>query len=110
MKLLFDQGTPAPLRRHLPGHSVDTLAEKGWSEKGNGELLDLAEREGYEVLVTTDQGLPHQQNLARWQVGVVVLRSTDWSRVRLRTREIARAIEAVRPGQAVEVRIRPELT
>ena len=67
MKLLFDQGTPAPLRRHLHGHSVDTLAEKGWSEKGNGELLDLAEREGYDVLVTTDQSQPHQQNLARWR-------------------------------------------
>ncbi|MDE2974017.1 MAG: hypothetical protein OXU64_04715 [Gemmatimonadota bacterium] len=44
MKLLFDQGTPAPLRRHLSGHSVDTLAEKGWAEKDNGELLYLAER------------------------------------------------------------------
>ena len=32
MKLLFDQGTPAPLRNLLPEHSVDTLAEKGWSE------------------------------------------------------------------------------
>ncbi len=108
MKLLFDQGTPAPLRRHLHGHSVDTLAEKGWSQKGNGELLDLAERDGYDVLVTTDQSLPHQQNLARWRVGVVVLLSTDWSRVRLCTGEIARGIEAARPGQAVEVRIRPE--
>ena len=105
MKLLFDQGTPAPLRRHLPGHSVDTLAEKGWSEKGNGELLDLAERDGYEVLVTTDQSLPHQQDLARWRVGLVVLLSTDWSRVRLRTKEIAKAIETVRSGQAVEVPI-----
>ena len=60
MKLLFDQGTPAPLRGHLPGHSVDTLAEKGWSEKSNGELLDLAEQEGYEILVTTDQSLPNR--------------------------------------------------
>ena len=106
MKLLFDQGTPAPLRRHLHGHSVDTLAEKGWSQKGNGELLDLAEHDGYDVLVTTDQSLPHQQNLARWRVGVLL--STDWSGVRLCTGEIARAIEAVRPGQAVEVRIRPK--
>ena len=105
MKPLFDQGTPAPLLRHLPGHSVNTLAEKGWSEKGNGESLDLAEREGYEVLVTTDQSLPHQQNLPRWRVGLVVLLSTDWSQVRLRTEEIAKAIEAVRPGQAVEVPI-----
>ena len=108
MKLLFDQGTPAPLRRHLPGHSVDTLAEKGWSEKGNGELLDLAEMEGYVVLVTTDQSLPHQQNLSKWRVGVVVLLSTDWSQVSLCTGQIARAIDAVRPGEAVEVPIRPE--
>ena len=63
MKLLFDQGTPAPLRHHLADHSVDTLAEKGWSNKGNGELLDLAEREEYEILVTTDQNLRYQQNL-----------------------------------------------
>lgn len=49
MKLLFDQGAPAPLRGNLQEHTVDTLAEKGWSDKDNGELLDLAEREGYEV-------------------------------------------------------------
>ena len=106
MKLLFDQGTPAPLRRHLPGHSADTLAEKGWSEKGNGELLGLAEQEGYKVLVTTDQSLPHQQNLSRWRVGVVVLLSTDWARIRLCTEQIARAINAARPGEPVEVPIR----
>lgn len=46
MKLLFDQGTPAPLRKHLPAHTVDALAEKGWSAKENGELLDLAQQEG----------------------------------------------------------------
>ena len=98
MKLLFEQGTPAPLRRHLHGHSVDTLAEKGWSHKGNGELPDLAERDGYDVLVTLDQSLPHQQNLARWRVGVVVLLSTDWSRVRLGTGEIVRAEPASVPS------------
>ena len=32
MKVLFDQGTPLPLRRHLPEHSVDTAAERGWSD------------------------------------------------------------------------------
>ena len=63
MKLLFDQGTRAPLRGNLHEHTVDALAEKGWSDKDNGELLDLAESEGYEVFVTTDQNLRHQQNL-----------------------------------------------
>ena len=63
LKVLFDQGTPVPLRDHLLEHYVDTLAAKGWSDKDNGELLDLAGREGYEILVTTDQNLRHQQNL-----------------------------------------------
>ena len=106
MKLLFDQGTPAPLREHLLAHAVDTLAEKGWSDKSNGELLDLAEQEGYDVLVTTDQSLQYQQNLAGRQIGVVVLLSTDWREARLRTREIGEAIATVRPGGVIEVPIR----
>lgn len=106
MKLLFDQGTPAPLRNHLTEHSVDTLAEKGWSDKGNGELLDLAEREQYEVLVTTDQNLRHQQNLAGRQVGIVVLLANAWPRVRLHAKEIGEAIGVVQRGQVIEVRIR----
>lgn len=106
MKLLFDQGTPAPLREHLTEHSVDTLAEKGWSDKSNGELLDLAEQEEYEVFVTTDQNLRHQQNLERRQIGVVVLLANAWPRVRLHTKEIGKAISAVRPGEVIEVPIR----
>ena len=106
MKLLFDQGTPAPLRERLPAHSADTLAEKGWSDKDNGELLDVAERDGYDVLVTTDQSLPYQQNLAGRRIGLVVLLSTDWREVRLRTREIGGAIAAVGAGEVIEVPIR----
>ena len=106
MKLLFDQGTPAPLRGYLPGHAANTLAEKGWSDKDNRALLDLAEREGYEVFITTDQNLRHQQNLAGRQVGIVVLLATAWPDVRLRTREINEAISLVRPGEVREVSIR----
>ena len=108
MKLLFDQGTPAPLRGRLPTHSVDTLAEKGWSDKDNGELLDVAERERCDVLVTTDQSLPYQQNLAGRRIGIVVLLSTDWREVRLRIREIGEAIAAVGSGEVIEVSIRVE--
>ena len=108
MKLLFDQGTPAPLRGSLVPHWVDTVAEKGWSDKGNGELLDLAEQQGYEVLVTTDQSLRFQQNLTGRRVGLVVLLSTDWREIRLRTNEIGAAIEAARSGAVIEVPIRME--
>lgn len=105
MKLLFDQGTPAPLRTLLPEHSVDTLAERGWSEKDNGDLLDLAEGDGYDVLVTTDQNLRHQQNLEDRQLAIVVLLATAWPQVRLRAEAIRTAIREVRAGQLHEVPI-----
>lgn len=53
MKILFDQGTPVPLRRLLPGHIVDTSYERGWSALANGDLLAVAEQEGYDLLLTT---------------------------------------------------------
>ena len=105
MKLLFDQGTPAPLRDRLSVHLVDTLTEKGWSDKDNGELLDLAEHDGYDVLVTTDQSLRYQQNLEGRRIGIVVLLSSNWPAIRRRVKEIAEAIAAVQPGEVVEVPI-----
>ena len=57
MRVLFDQGTPVPLRRYLPHRSVTTVFEKGWSALQNGELLLAAEREAFEIFVTTDQNL-----------------------------------------------------
>jgi hypothetical protein len=54
MKVLFDQGTPAPLRHHLAGHTVATAYESGWDTLENGNLLQAAEASGFEVLVTTD--------------------------------------------------------
>ena len=64
MRILFDQGVPAPLSRHLAGHEVDTVFQRGWSELDNGALLDQAEEDGYQLLVTTDQHLRYQQNLS----------------------------------------------
>ena len=57
VRILFDQGTPAPLRDHLTGHSVDTAFERSWSNLYNGTLLDHAEADAYELLITTDQSL-----------------------------------------------------
>ena len=61
MRILFDHGTPLPLRDSLPEHAVDTAADRGWSELSDGELLDRADGEGYQVLITTDQGMRYQQ-------------------------------------------------
>ena len=57
MLVLFDQGTPVPLRRYLASHHIATVFERGWNTLQNGELLSIAEREGFEILVMTDQNL-----------------------------------------------------
>ena len=105
MKILFDQGTPAPLRRHLDGHVVDTAAERGWSDLDNGDLIDNAEQMGYDVLITTDQNLRYQQNLAGRRLAVVVLLSTAWPKIRLRVEDIRTALDQIGPGELREVPI-----
>ena len=100
MKILFDHGTPAPLRNHLREHLEDRSAEKGWELLGNGELIRRAHEEGYEVIVTTDQSIRYQQNLSGTGLAIVVLLSTAWPRVRNRTAEIRAAIETARPGES----------
>ena len=106
MRVLFDQGTPVPLRKCLVNHRVDTVFERGWSTLTNGELLALAESEGYEVLVTTDKNLRYQQNLSGRPIAVVVLDTTSWPRLRRHVEAISRAIESSIPGAYVEVQAR----
>ena len=63
----------------------------------NGQLLDLAEVDGYELLITTDQSMRYQQNLTDRPFGVLVLMATAWPNVRQRIETIRSAIEAAVP-------------
>ena len=103
MRILFDQGVPVPLRRSLPGHSIVTVFEKNWNTMENGELLFMAEREGLDVFITTDQNLKYQQNLKERQIAIVVLTTTSWARIRRQTDIVLETINAVRPGEYHEV-------
>jgi predicted nuclease of predicted toxin-antitoxin system len=103
MKILFDQGTPVPLRNHLPKHTVETAYEKGWSSLKNGELLTVAEAEGFDALLTTDQNLPYQQNLSGRSIGVVVLLTTSWPRIKNNVALVVQTLENLRPGSYEEI-------
>ena len=105
MKILLDQGTPAPLRHYLQEHSVDTAFEMDWSNLRNGDLLDRAEESGFELLITTDQQLRYQQNLAGRQLAVLVLLSTSWARIQSRVDEIREVIDQLQSGGYEELRI-----
>jgi hypothetical protein len=80
MRILFDQGTPVPLRRHLSGHTVSTAYEMGWSGLANGDLLAAAEAQ-FDLLLTTDQNLRYQQNLSGRQLAILVLPTTSWPEI-----------------------------
>jgi hypothetical protein len=105
MRVLFDQGTPVPLRHELTGHTVSTAYELGWATMTNGELLGSAERMGFEVLVTTDTNLRHQQNLALRQIAVVVLSTTNWPRIRAAAHSVKLALDSASAGAYVEVQV-----
>ena len=105
MKVLFDHCTPAPLRRHLAGHLIDTAYELGWETRRNGALLDLAERHGYQILITTDQSIRHQQNLSDREIGILLLLSNSWPRIRLQIAAIQNTLNELRPGDFQEVAI-----
>lgn len=107
MKILFDQGTPAPLRQALTGHEVVTAFERGWQNLQNGELLRIAEAEGFAAIVTTDQSLRYQQNLSDRRLGVVVLLTTDWRLIRQYVEYAVREIGALTPGAYLELSFPP---
>lgn len=105
MRVLFDQGTPAPLRRLLSGHDVSTAYECGWSTLKNGELLGAAEADGFQVLVTTDTNLKYQQNLTSRTIAIVVLSTTSWPRIKVAAQLVVNAVEAAERGTYAEVLI-----
>ena len=102
MKVLFDQGTPRPLRRHLAAHEVKTAAEMGWSALDNGSLLRAADAQ-FDVLVTTDKNLRYQQNLTGRHLAIIVLQEPTWNTVRQHADEILRAVESMKPGDYLEL-------
>lgn len=105
MRILFDQGTPVPLRSHLSSHQVAKAFELHWSTLTNGDLLLQAEAAGFDLLVTTDQNLRYQQNLAARRIAVVVISSTSWPRIQKGIANVVDAITSVRPGVYIEVTV-----
>jgi hypothetical protein len=105
VRVLFDQGTPAPLRQLLSQHEVSTAYERGWSTLKNGELLVVAEAQGFQVLVTTDTKLKYQQNLASRTIAIVVLSTTSWPRIKAAAELVTSAIDAAAPGKYADVSV-----
>ena len=105
MKVLFDQSTPAPLRKSLIDHEVATAHEQGWSKLQNGELIAAAEASGFEIFVTTDKNLKYQQNLTGRSLAIIVLLTTSWPRIKCHLPLVVAAIDQAQRGSYREVSV-----
>ncbi len=86
------------------GHEVVTVAEAGWAGKKNGELLVLAEKR-FDVLLSTDKGIPHQQNVSRFDLSVMLLRAKSNAREDLAPLmdRVNAKLDSVEPGTVVRI-------
>ncbi len=107
MKILLDECLPVDFRHQLLGHETHTVEWAGLKGRKNGQLLRDAETAGYEVLLTIDKGIPHQQNLSGRNISVILIRSKTnqledllpiVAAILLKLRDIERGQIAVVPG------------
>ena len=105
MLILFDNGTPAPLRYALKGHVVVEAIERGWDRLLNGELIATAESSGFELLLTTDKNIRYQQNLKGRKIAFVVIGNQQWPTLRRYVDRVVAAVNAATPGSYTEVDI-----
>jgi hypothetical protein len=75
----------------------------GWARLTNGTLLKAAEEAAFEVFVTTDKNLKHQQNLGLRQIAIIVSPTTRWSQIRAHANAVADAVNNAKPGSFLEL-------
>ncbi|MCU1234626.1 MAG: hypothetical protein JWP63_2593 [Candidatus Solibacter sp.] len=105
MRILFDNNCPRGLARFLTLHSVEEARTRGWEELTNGDLIEAAEKAGFDVIVTADKNIRYQQNLKERAIALVVLEQSQWPMVKLVAQDIVAAVNAAGSGSYVEVRV-----
>ncbi|HLJ50773.1 MAG TPA: DUF5615 family PIN-like protein [Bryobacteraceae bacterium] len=106
MRILLDESAPQKLRLLIGSdHSVATVAFQGWSGLTNGGLLDVAEEAGFDLLITADQNMRHQQNLTGRRLALLVLSTNNWSLIQQHISKILVGIEGTQPSQFVFIDI-----
>jgi predicted nuclease of predicted toxin-antitoxin system len=110
MRILFDHNVPIPLRHSLRNYAVEAAEERGWQRLTNGELLDAAEAEGFDILLTADKGFQHQLNLRDRRTAIIILSRGNWPDLKVNVPRILAAIGNAKSGTCtlVECHVGPE--
>ena len=103
MKIFLDHCVPKRLLRLLTEHEVKTAYQMGWAAKKNGELLQLVASE-FEVFLTVDQNLRHQQNLASSSLRFIVLvaANNQYDSLAPLIPQVKVALTKLAPGDVIE--------
>ncbi|MBV9960577.1 MAG: DUF5615 family PIN-like protein [Acidobacteria bacterium] len=102
MKILLDECTPRTVKKRLPERDISTVQEMGWSGIKNGELLQLLEGR-FDVFITTDKNLRHQQNLANRSFAVLLLPGNQVPIIDILIPEIEASLKNIQAGEFVEI-------
>jgi len=102
MKIIIDECVPHIVKKRLPHRQIKTVQEMGWAGVKNGELLSLAEAE-FDIFVTSDKNLRHQQNLERRKIAILLLPSNQIPIVENLLPQIDDALEKISLGSFVEL-------
>jgi predicted nuclease of predicted toxin-antitoxin system len=105
VKILLDECLPLGFRHGFPQHEVHTAQWAGLKGKKNGELLRAAEDASYDVLITADKNLPHQQNLVGLKLSIVIVTAPTNQLEDLLPlqNQISEALGTIERGQIVRV-------
>ena len=103
MKVLLDENIPLSLWRHLPGHECEHVIRLGWRGVKNGVLLDRAEREEFDAIISLDADMPGEQRLDGRRILLVVLTPREQGKnpVHELAPEIDSALKSGEPGSVV---------
>jgi len=108
-RVLLDENLPRKLRRDLTEFSVRTVQEENWTSYANGQLLGRAQ-DRFDVLLTADRRLQYQQNLTRFNIGVVVILTVTlrYRTIRTAIAPIRTALASVKAGELLHVQVPDE--
>jgi hypothetical protein len=101
VRILLDESVPVQVRNALGAHQVSTAVEMGWQGIGNGELLDRAEADGFDLLVVADKNFQSQQNLKSRRIAILELWTNHRPTLENHFERIRSAAESATSGQFV---------
>ena len=104
MKILLDECVPVQVGKALQGHQVRSATDPEWRGLSNGELLRLAEQQGFSLLVVADKNMRHQERLSGRRVAVLELWTNHRPTLERHFGYIAEAVDRATPGQYLQLK------